>query len=316
MKAIDFIKKVKSESITLPVYYIAVFTYEDGKHASPDYRDKETREEVYFGHDEACEAVDKVASEQVPDFGERIEVTLMKAEVKPGDIDWNDIEEWADYDFGDSELHDMIDERCYEEPDDYVKVVSYDYRSVEDDLLVFWHWDRYVGYARDIEDIRRGYHGETTELCIPIDHTFRTQCSILATKDELEGLSAEELKDLVEDRLHDHCGCEYTQGDWKWTMKAEAYIRRYIRENFEKVWSDMGSDEQELNVRQMNDTYNFATDYEDAKAAAAAVRVAYENDPAWFGFVVDDLDEFEQDIEENVDYLYFKTNGGQEYEYE
>lgn len=233
MKAVDFIKKVKNEGNALTVYYINIYTYEDGDNASPNYRDMETLDDFYYEYSEACESVDKVASEQEADFGQYIDVVLMKAEIGPDDldgIDWQDIEDLDDATFGDSELRDLIDDNGCEDSTDYEQVVKYDYRSVEGDLLVFWNWERYVGYARNIEDIRRGYHGETTELCIPIDHTFRTQCSILATKDELEGLSAEELKDLVEDRLYDHCDCEYTQGDWKWTMKAENWISSYLRD--------------------------------------------------------------------------------------
>ena len=232
MKAIDFIKQVKSEGTALPVYWINVFTFEDGDNASPDYRDKETLDEFYYDYDKAYDAVNKVASEQVPDFGERIEVLLMKAEVEPdnlSDIDWQDIEDLGDAAFGDSELRDLIDEKCYVELDGHEQFVYYDYRSVEDDLLVFWNWERYVGYARNIEEIRRGYRNETTELCIPIDHTFKTQCSILATKDELEDLTAEEYKDLVEERLYNWFDCEYTQGEWRWTMKANNWIENYLR---------------------------------------------------------------------------------------
>lgn len=234
MKAVDFIKKIKNDGKPLTAYCVNILTYEDGDdNACQESRDNETLDEFYYDYTKACEAVDKAASEQVADFGERIEVILMSAEVGPDDlddIDWKEIDTLGEAVFGDNELRDLIDKNGGMTIDGYERVVCYDYRSVEDDLLVFWHWNRYVGYARDIEDIRRGYHGETTKLCIPVDHTFRTQCSILATKDEMEGLSADELRELVEDRLHDHYECEYTQGKWKWTMKAENWISSYLSE--------------------------------------------------------------------------------------
>lgn len=291
MKAIDFIKKVKNEGKALTVYHLQKICWQEGN----DNGDPLSTDDIdgfYFDIDTAKQAMKDAADSTQPEFGVRIEFCLDKAEISPDDLDEVDFDEVEEFD--DSDLLEIFNEnRDYEESRD----VEYQYKSVDGALLVFWSWNRYIGYARDLREIREGMYDEDESICIKQDRTFVTQCDVLIEKQEMEGLSREDRRSLIEQRLG--------ESKWKWTMKAEAYIRRYIRENFEKVWSDMGSDEQELNVRQMNDTYNFAADYEDAKAAAAAVRTAYEADPAWFGFVVDDLDEFEQDIEENVDYLYF-----------
>ena len=296
MNTIEFIREIKNEGKALTVYHLQKICWEEGNdNCNPLSTDD--IDGFYFDIDTAKQAMKDAADSTQPEFGVRIEFCLDKADISPDDlddVDWDEVEELGEMAFDDSDLLEIFNNhRDYEESID----VTYDYKSVEGALLVFWSWNRYIGYARDLQEIREGYYSEDETLCIKKDKVFVPQCDVLIEKQELEGLSKQDRRALIEQRLG--------ESHWKWTMKAEAYIRHYIRENFEKVWSDMGSDEQELNVRQMNDTYNFATDYEDAKAAAAAVRTAYEADPAWFGFVVDDLDEFEQDIEENVDYLYF-----------
>ena len=73
------------------------------------------------------------------------------------------------------------------------------------------------------------------------------------------------------------------------------------------MWRNFSYEEKELNVRQIDETYQFARDYENAEVAAYNVRVAYENDPEWFGFDVDDLDGFEEDIKNFVNKLYFEN---------
>lgn len=75
------------------------------------------------------------------------------------------------------------------------------------------------------------------------------------------------------------------------------------------TWNDLTFECKELNVEQMNDTYQFARNYEYAEVAAYNVRYAYENDPDWFGFEVDDLDAFESDIKEIIESLYFQMTG-------
>ncbi len=296
MNTIEFIREIKNEGKALTVYHLCKTRWEDKE----DYCNplsEEDQEGFYFDLDTAKQAMKDLAEATEPEFGVRTEIILHKATIGPDDledVDWDEVEELGEMAYDDSDLMELFENHHdYEDSID----VTYKYKSVDGALLVFWSWDRYIGYARDLWEIREGSYSEDESICIKEDKVFRQQCDVLIEKQELEGLSQQDRRQLIEQRLG--------ESHWKWTMKAQAAIRRYIRDNFEKVWSDMSSDEQEQNVRQMNDTYNFATDYEDAKAAAAAVRTAYEADPSWFGFEVDDLDEFESDIEENVDYLYF-----------
>ena len=231
MKAVDFIKQVKAEGKALPVWFVEVRTYEDGDNASPDYRNKETDDSLYFDYDQAYEAMKEIADEQQADFGERIEVNLMKAEIGPDDlddVDWEAVEDMGEAAFGDSELMDIIEESGSADWTNDERVIHYEYESVEGALLVFWSWDRYVGYARNFEEVRSGYYKETTEMCIPIDKTFSRQCTVLAKASELEGLTDQERYDLIEERLHNGYKCG--AGEWKWTFKAEARIEDYLGE--------------------------------------------------------------------------------------
>lgn len=90
--------------------------------------------------------------------------------------------------------------------------IRYNYASVDGALLVCWHWDRYIGYARELREIRYGYYGETEEMCVETEKTFRPQWSVLATAEELEGLTDEEKRELAEERLN--------ESHWKWNMRS------------------------------------------------------------------------------------------------
>lgn len=125
-------------------------------------------------------------------FGEIIEVTLFSAE--------SEEEEPA--------IDDLVDNREEEEGE----FIRYNYASVDGALLVCWHWDRYIGYARELREIRYGYYGETEEMCIETEKVFRPQWSVLATAEELEGLTDEQKRELAEERLN--------ESHWKWNMRS------------------------------------------------------------------------------------------------
>lgn len=79
-------------------------------------------------------------------------------------------------------------------------------------------------------------------------------------------------------------------------------------ETKQNTWEDKSYDEKVNDVKAMNDTFRFATDYEDAPSAASAVKNGYDADPTWFSFVVNDTDKFEVELEEIIKDLYFDTD--------
>lgn len=174
------------------------------------------REEAYKKMEEECQACK-------PEFGEYNDFDLWYCEVKQEDIEeWADYKGWEDYeaeDFSDSDLEEIIEETGREEYD-YCLGSSYDYQDIQGDLLVIWNWEMYVVYARNINEIRKGFFGETEKVCCKEDKTFIPQADILIKKSELEGLTAEEEKELIEERLYNQ--------DWRWTRQAEAYIKDYL----------------------------------------------------------------------------------------
>lgn len=136
------------------------------------------------------EAKDTVA------FGEGIEVAMLQADIEDADL------EAGDYD--DAIACADFTDKC--------ECISYEYKSVEDALLVCWQWDRYIGYARELREIRYGYYGETEEMCVETEKVFRPQWSVLATAEELEGLTNQQKRDLAEKKLN--------ESHWKWNMRS------------------------------------------------------------------------------------------------
>lgn len=84
---------------------------------------------------------------------------------------------------------------------------NYDFdKSLEGAVLVFWSWERYIGYARKLIEVRRAYSDDTEALLTKQDKVFATQCDILLKADEVE--AADDLQEAIRERLED--------GSWKW----------------------------------------------------------------------------------------------------
>lgn len=88
-----------------------------------------------------------------------------------------------------------------------VECVNYDFaKSLEGAVLVFWSWDRFIGYARKLIEVRRAYSDDTEALLIKQDEIYSTQCDILLDADEVE--AADDLQEVIRERLERGC--------WKW----------------------------------------------------------------------------------------------------
>ena len=230
MTTTEMILRVKNEGATLTVWYGTRTNWDETARdtsSNPNYTERITG--FYENREEAWNAIEEIANAHEARFGEYDEFCLWKAEIAPDDLDETDWEVWEeDLDsFDDEKFYELINEQYCTEWED-VKEVSYNYPSVEGALLVVWNWEKYVGYARNINEIRRGMYGETEEICCKEDKVFRPQVDVLCTAAELEGLTREEERDLVEERLRGG------YRDWRWTRQADAYIRHYLRDNYEQ----------------------------------------------------------------------------------
>jgi hypothetical protein len=110
--------------------------------------------------------------------------------------------------FGEDEKSEVA-QAIFENPTEerQVECSNYDFdKSLEGAVLVFWSWERYVGYARKCIEVRRAYSEETETLLTKQDKVFATQCDILLTAEEVE--NADDLKAAIRERLED--------GSWKW----------------------------------------------------------------------------------------------------
>lgn len=123
--------------------------------------------------------------------------------------------------FGEGEKTDVA-RAIIEDHDDEetIDCANYDFdKSLEGCILVFWSWERHVGYARKCKDVRRAYDDETETILTKQDRVFATQCDILLTAEEVE--QATDLQEAVRDALE--------RDSWKWnnTRFVESLIENF-----------------------------------------------------------------------------------------
>ena len=84
--------------------------------------------------------------------------------------------------------------------------------SIEGALLVFWSWQRYIGYSRKCHEIRYARHGETERLLTKADSTCVEQCDVV--------LTAKEIKEAGEDFVAEAMN-RLSEPHWKWTNHSQ-----------------------------------------------------------------------------------------------
>lgn len=87
-------------------------------------------------------------------------------------------------------------------------------KSLKGCCLVFWSWQRYIGYSRRFEEVRMADDDDTEELLSEIDKTNAIQCSILLTAEEVQ--QAPYLPTAICKELH--------KDSWKWTNEKEMNV--------------------------------------------------------------------------------------------
>jgi hypothetical protein len=211
MTAIEFIKNIKNTNEAAKFYFIEkqVFTDDDsGNNVS------EWLPEVYFTEEEARTAIANLLPTLKAEFGEYLSINLESGTVEPEDledVDWESVDELGEAWFDNADLFEIIRENESMDDIEYF-YVEYEYESLEGCILVFWSWQTHVGYCRKCEEIRYAYSDETSKMCILEDRCYRTQCSVLCEAKELEGLSREDINNLVNQKLG--------ESHWKWQNNA------------------------------------------------------------------------------------------------
>ena len=177
---------------------------------------------VFFSLKEAKEFLADYSVE--PEFGTSVDAMLFEYEPNSEDLCYFEDYETEEEESLNEELARVLEELL----GDLVTLEEfyYDYKSLDGAVLVFWSWQTYVGYARKIIEIRDGDCDDDERLLIPVDHSFRTQCSVLIPAEDAENLSVEERRDLIERKiLEDKL--------WKWQNNPQRAIDDYMS-NYEE----------------------------------------------------------------------------------
>ena len=201
MNAVDFIKQIKNTGEAAKCYFIEKQVFEDveGSDATG-----ETLPTMYFSEEDARAAIDALLPTLKADFGEYLSINLMYGTVEPDDledVDWESVDELGTAWFDDADLFEIINENDSANDIEYF-YVNYEYKKLEGAILVFWSWQTHVGYCRKCEEIRYAYSDEDEKICIKDDRVYRTQCDVLCEAEELEGLSKEDIMNLVNQKFH------------------------------------------------------------------------------------------------------------------
>jgi len=86
---------------------------------------------------------------------------------------------------------------------------NYDFnKSLDGAVLIFWSWERYVGYARKCIEIRYAYSNEKEDILTKRDQTFVAQCDVLLTSEEVA--ASDNIKESIREALD-------SRAHWKWT---------------------------------------------------------------------------------------------------
>lgn len=130
------------------------------------------------------------------EFGKNIEMKLLKS-----DFD-NEVLQLTSYDdFREEYQNRHLDD---EEIDRYE--FAYTYRDITGDIVMQWSWEKHVGYCRNLEEIVYGCNYGRTERDLITgneDSVCRPNCEIIITAEELQGMSKEDIREELINRLSD-----------------------------------------------------------------------------------------------------------------
>lgn len=102
-----------------------------------------------------------------------------------------------------------------------------EWKPIKDAIIVKWSWETHVGYARKFHELSRGGYDETEEDLITgnEESLFRPNLSLVLWKEDIEGLTNEEIRDCLEEEL-----LLATDNYWRW--RNPDALRMQINEMF------------------------------------------------------------------------------------
>lgn len=111
--------------------------------------------------------------------------------------------------------------REYCDSQETIPCANYDFDApISGGIIVEWRWDSFIGYAREIIDLRYAGRDDTEWTLAKSDYTRDHQCDLVMTGEEVDACS--DLAGELTDRL-------VSSGDWRWTSQGhvEAMIAQF-----------------------------------------------------------------------------------------
>lgn len=185
------------------LYIIYSRTFEDDFYGETDF--KWDNEPFFAGStiEEATEALQNAASMTSADAFELVELDVRAISVNA--------DTFANVD-DDDDAEDILLAFAEENADDADSLggdlfmeIKAEYESMDGGILVYWAWDRYLGYARTFNrfEVCNDIH-MTTLYCKPCERAFAENCDLIVSHAEVKACqNASELRDLINERMEE-----------------------------------------------------------------------------------------------------------------
>lgn len=163
-------------------------------------------EEIYFAGttvDEARACINAVEADTHQ--AEYESVTLAALQLSVSAEDFEDFDEECDNarEFFGNYVDDHFVEGSNVGTSDWnVREVNYDYKPLQDGILIYWEWCQHVGYARKFKHLEYCLDNTNSIRCKPVDKVSVVQCSLLVFPSEVQECeTASELRALIQERF-------------------------------------------------------------------------------------------------------------------
>jgi hypothetical protein len=215
MRKAEFKKQVEktTDNLILSVYKAQQYRWEETA-------DPQTEDEAYF-----------FTQEEAEKYLETINLTVgFQPIVDKFEFEYKDFND--EFDFGsEGGIEDFIPSNTY--PDTVYYGDLFEGEDITGSIIVQWSYEKYAGYCRNLQDIgiagQYPFHELKTEKDLITgneESTFRSNYSVLLTKDEVEGAS--DIKEAIEEEL--------MRGHWKWNYFRNNPNSYHIVERIDELY--------------------------------------------------------------------------------
>lgn len=124
-----------------------------------------------------------------------------------------------------TDFSEMMEQLIAADPAEIESEIVYPhYTSIEGGIVLEWCWNKYIGYAREFRELRLGGWKQTTKDLVTgnEEYTNRACCTLVMSAEEVSGMSSEELKLALFNKL--------LNDSYKWRNKhaVECAIEEFV----------------------------------------------------------------------------------------